>query len=387
VWFSSFTVTGGNFQAALNWTTDMEQNSTYIEIYRASPSSSGNYYKIGQVAAQGNSDIQHSYSFTDLHPCTSNSYYLKMLNSQGTPAITSDPVSFTCSGCSCTLPAPVYCNFTINGPDHICNLETPTAYQLSSPVPDYSNIAWSIDVPSAAKLTTYPSFDRTQVTLLKKNTTAAVTLKATLSGCTNVITKYIAMGTPAPGIITDVECPNVLCWPVGDLGATSYNWTLYNYTVTGISYGSGYEFDPYIGDGNDYQISLSYTNACGNSPTVQVGTFHCDPGTSTRTGGTTVTGNPGSLTPASGSVVWPNPTNGLVSVTLPSATRPDGSTVQPKIYQVKVADAEGRVHKTYSYPAGIDKASVDLSGLSTGVYILQIFDRQRWISRQVVLTK
>lgn len=384
--YNSFTGYQSGTTVVLNWQTGMEQNSTYIEIYRYS-GGSGGYYKIGQVPAAGNSSGPVNYTFTDAHPCASNSYYLKMLNSQGTLPISSGYLPVGCSGCTCTLPSPVYCNISINGPDYMCNQETPTAYTLSSPVPNYSNITWSIDQPSAVYLRTYGDIDRSKVTLLKRNVTAAVTLTATMSGCTNVITKYIGMGAPTPGINTDVECPNVLCWPVGDFGATSYNWTLYNYTYTGMSYGSGYEFDPYIGDGNDYQISLSYTNACGTSGTYQIGTFHCDPGTSTRTGGSTVAGTPGSLTPTSGSVVWPNPTNGLVAVTLPLATRPDGSTVQPKVYQVKVADAEGRIHKTYNYPAGIGTATVDISSLSGGVYILQIYDKQRWISKQVVLTK
>jgi hypothetical protein len=59
----------------------------------------------------------------------------------------------------------------------------------------------------------------------------------------------------------------------------------------------------------------------------------------------------------------------------------------PKVYMVKVTDVQGVVRKTFSYPAGIDKASVDISNLAAGVYILQIFDNHRWIAKQVVLTK
>ena len=283
----------------------------------------------------------------------------------------------------------MYCNFTINGPDLICNIDAPTAYTLSSPVPNYSTIAWSVDQPSAAYLRTYADVDPAKVTLLKKNATATLTLTATLTGCTNTINKTIAMGAPASGIISDVECPNVLCTAAGAIGATSYNWTLYNYTVPGVSYGSGAEFDPFIGDGSDYQVSLSYTNACGTSPTVQVGTFNCPPGTSTRAQGTGTSRTPGSLNPAPTptSMVWPNPTNGTVSVTLPSSGVSGGLAAQPRVYLIKVLDLQGVVQKAYSYPGGTDHISLDLSSLSNGMYIVQVFDNKTWKSSKVLLTK
>ena len=384
IYFSNFSgYLNSSKQVVLSWQTDMEQNSTYIEIYRYS-GGSGGYYKIGQVAAAGNSGIPVNYSFIDAYPCTSNTYYLKMLNSQGTEPITYGYASVGCSSCSCSLPSPVYCNFSINGPDLLCSAGSFGAYSLSSPVPSYSTITWSVDQPSAASLTTYPDWDPTAAGVLTTGTTAFVNITATLSGCTNAISKTIALGAPASDIFVDVECPNLVCMPLGAVGATSYDWTLYNYTNPGVSYGSGSEFDPYIGDGSDYQVSLSYTNACGTSPTTQVGTFHCDPGTSTRTGGSTATGNPGNLAPTPGSVVWPNPTNGLVSVALPVTV---GASVQPRIYIVKVMDAQGIARKTFNYPGGINKASVNISELAAGVYILQIFDKQQWVTRQVVLVK
>ncbi|HVU58169.1 MAG TPA: T9SS type A sorting domain-containing protein [Puia sp.] len=387
VWFSSFTVTGGNFQATLNWTTDMEQNSTYIEIWRATTNSASAFYKIGQVTAQGNSSIQHSYTFTDPHPCSSNYYYLKMLNSQGTPPIFSNTVPFTCSGCSCTLPSPVYCNYTINGPDHVCNLETPTAFSLSTSIPNYSTISWSVDVPSAVSLQTYPNFDKTKVTLLKKNTTAAVTLQASLSGCTNVITKVIAMGAPMPDITSDQECPDIVCWPASAPGATSYLWQLTDVVRVRQTFSTGSSFSAYIGDGSLYDVGLQYTNACGTSPWYTVGNLYCEPGQSQSIRGGTINGSINPISIANpGSVVWPNPTSGVMTVMLPvvaTATQ----TAQPKIYQLRVMDLQGIQQKNFSYPGGVDKASVNITGLAAGIYMIQIFDNQRWVTKRVILTK
>jgi len=54
---------------------------------------------------------------------------------------------------------------------------------------------------------------------------------------------------------------------------------------------------------------------------------------------------------------------------------------------VKVMDAQGVVRKTFSYPGGEDKVSVDLGGLTNGIYTVQVFDKKTWKSSQVVLVK
>ena len=395
--YNSFTGSLSGSQVVLNWQTGLEQNSTYIEIYRYS-GGTGGYYKIGQVTAAGNSSLPVNYTFTDTHPCASNTYYLKMLNSQGTPPIFSGYLPVGCPGCTCTLPSPVNCNFTINGPDHICNLETPAAYALSSAVPNYSTIVWSVDDPSTVHLNTYPNFDLTKVTLLKKPGDAAITLKATLSGCTNVITKQITVGAPPPALYQQLQCPVVSGYVIVP-DATSWTWTLLDQftsaqwvTVsTDNTYGDGYNsWSGYIGDGDYYIFNVSYTNICGTSDRTWSQSYFCDP-------------NADDVIVSSGLKVYPNPSNGVVTISLQTVTPAGGmaravtkttpapatstTVVKSKIYQVRVMDVTGIVRKTFRYPQGIGEVSVDLGGLTSGVYILQIYDNKTWTSRQVVLTK
>ena len=387
--YNSFTGTLSGSQVVLNWQTGLEQNSTYIEIYRYS-GGSGGYYKIGQVPAAGNSSLPVNYTFTDPHPCSTNVYYLKMLNSQGTPSIFSNSVSVGCSSCSCSLPSPVFCNFTINGPDHICSLETPTPYSLSSPVPNYSTIAWSLDIPNPAHLNTYPAFDRTQVSLLMRGS-GSVVLTATLSGCTNAITKTVVFGVPNPSINAYVNCPDLSASVYYAPGALSYTWSLTD-EATGIAQTSTTLLPSYgtqISGRDYYDIGMTYTNGCGTSLPATVYGFNC-PG-----GGI---GDP----PVDGFAVSPNPSSGVVSIgmTPPSAAmRPltgaaekSGSAaalpaVQQKIYLVRVTDAAGNVRKTFSYPQGEEKVSVNISDLNSGIYTIQVYNKKTWSSRQVVLAK
>jgi hypothetical protein len=269
-----------------------------------------------------------------------------------------------------------------------------------------------VDQPSAVHLTTYPAFDRTQVTLLKKNTAAGVTLTATLSGCTNVISRYIAMGTPDPTISTILSCPELYAYAGNSPGATNYQWhvvdlTKFTETITNTTSSS---WSAYIGGGDSWNIGFQYTNACGTSnPAVNYG-FVCQGGGG---GGHKI-------------VLSPNPSTGVVNVGLDPEPAPTGtsdvtkitgasnidpiylgktstaaeaqvvtrtapnamsSVDKPKIYQVKVVDAQGTVRKIFNYPGGVDRVSVNLSGLISGVYTVQVYDNKTWKSSQVVLTK
>ena len=384
VYYNSFTGTLSGSQVVLNWQTGLEQNSTYFEIYRSSGGSG--YYKIGQVPASGNSNSPVNYTFTDTHPCSSNVYYLKMLNSQGTLPIISSSVSVGCASCSCSLPAPVFCNITINGPDHICTRETPTVYSLSSAVPDFSTIVWSVDQPSAVYLRTYPDIDRAKATLLKRSTAAGVTLTATLSGCTNPITKFISAGTPTP-VITAVinRCPILNATMSNAPGATTYEWWLTDEnTGSSTAYpGSGISKGFQLTSSDVYDVEGTYTNACGTSSQAAAYGYQC--------------GGSFSLANSAVVAVSPNPSSGIVSigftrasgkVNAAGAVKVGGSdAVQRKVYQVRVMDAQGVVRKTFSYPGGLDNVSVNLSDLTSGIYTLQIFDNKTWTSSQVVLTK
>ncbi|HVU58167.1 MAG TPA: T9SS type A sorting domain-containing protein [Puia sp.] len=382
VYFNSFTGSLSGSSVALNWQTGLESNSTAFEIYRSS--TGGDYYKIGQVAATGISNS--SYGFTDANPDAINYYYLKELRSGGLPALFTTIVVVHCSSCHYTPPTQVNCNISINGPDHICNLETPTVYTLSSPVPNYSTITWSIDQPSAAVLRTYPAFDRGQVTLLKKNGQAGVTLYATLSGCWNTISKVIALGTPATSISTDLRCPFVDASAGNAPGSISFAWYLYDNNTGSTSNDPDNTslYTGFLGSGDSYNVGVSYTNGCGTSNIAWAYGLQCDGGGPIGGGGID-----------NGFVVSPNPSSGAVTIDLSSSSvKPaidaKGRTKTPAglagVYRVRVVDALGVVRRLISYH-GETKVTLDLSGLAKGVYTVQVFDNKTWHSSKVILVK
>jgi hypothetical protein len=64
---SDFTATIGNEGVNLNWTTQLEQNSSHFTIQR-SENSGSSWINLGTVTAKGNSATPNSYSFTDPNP-------------------------------------------------------------------------------------------------------------------------------------------------------------------------------------------------------------------------------------------------------------------------------------------------------------------------------
>jgi hypothetical protein len=79
----SFTATARENAAELNWATSEETNSDHFEIQR---STDGKAWKnVGNLAAQGESKVKKTYTFTDREPETGeNLYRLKMVDTDGT---------------------------------------------------------------------------------------------------------------------------------------------------------------------------------------------------------------------------------------------------------------------------------------------------------------
>jgi hypothetical protein len=69
--------------------------------------------------------------------------------------------------------------------------------------------------------------------------------------------------------------------------------------------------------------------------------------------------------------VSPNPASGRVRV---SGTASDGKgTKAVSIYRVSIYNSEGTLLKAYNF-GGVPEASLDVSEIKTGVYVLKIFD-------------
>ena len=357
----------------LFWTTEMEQNSTFIEIWRSSTDSAHSFYKIGQVTAAGNSNSQIFYSIVDSTLDTQNYYYLKVLNSDGTPPVYSDTISWHCDACHFTPPAPVNCPDSIIGPDHICAFETPTTYHLSSAVPNYSTILWSVDNPASAKVSYMD--DPAQVSLLRTNVPSLLTLRAIMSGCTDTITKTLYVGTPDPGISIHLLCPiRAIITDTFAPGITGNTWIIKNdstgVTTTTHSPNASINILFHL---NTWTVTGQYTNVCGTSNPVTFYGVGC--GSTSGLAGQSLAAQSLATVKLS-----PNPTPGMVGVTVE-----EGTTRHP-IYLIRVLDGQGVLRKTIQYP-GVESVSVDLSGLTSGIYTLQIFDNKTWRSSQVVLTK
>jgi len=360
--FSIFPIVAGKVQ--LSWRTEEEQNSTVIEIWRSPTRAANSFYRIGSVPAAGNSNIPLNYSFSDSIPDTTNYYYVRMLNSQGTPPAYSDTILYACSTCTYTPPAPTGCSDSIIGPDHICDLGVYTPYHLSSSLPDYNTIVWTVDQPGSVKVNTN-SDDPTQVTLLRTNVPALVTLTATVSGCTNPITKTLVVGAPAPALDSIFYiCPSAMTvYFHNNPSTTNFGWRL-----TRESSG----FTAIVPNGLYHRlislqrtlwtISVAYTDACGNSDSTLLTHLGCP------------------SSPAVMSIqLSPNPATGMVRVATGAADH--------KIHQVRIVDGEGIIRKTFRYAGDSDNVSVDVSSLPGGIYTVQVFDNRTWQSGQLVLTK
>ena len=373
--------------------TQLESGTSFLEYYRSTAGING-FYKIGQLPAAGNSSTGHFYTFIDSFPANGNNrYYLKMLT-PGAPADISDTFGVFCSGCSFTPPTPVVCNYTINGPDHICDFGVSTAYSLSDTIPNYNSIAWSIDQPAAAHLASNPAYDLGHVTLLRKDTDAVVALTATLSGCSNPITKYISIGSPKVTIHDSLACgnfPNFYAWVDSIPGATNYEWTIVDSTAHVLTLTNGVRntFNAFLVTGDIYYLSVVATNACGNGQESVLHSIICSGG--------------GSGLLRNSIVASPNPTPGQVSISL--VTTPvtgangmaaanaatdiavNAKTGASKVYQIRVLDKMGNLKKTFVYPGGVTNVSIDLSSLPADIYTLQVFDNITWTARQIILAK
>lgn len=368
--FSSFP--WGSNAIMLNWSTEQEDNSTFIEIWRSPTDSAHSFYKVGQVPAAGNSHSQVFYHYMDSNLDTRNYYYLKALSSDGSGPFYSDTISWRCDACHYTPPAQVNCPDSIIGPDQICALETPISYHLSDTIPNYSTIVWNVDNPASAKVK-YTN-DPTQVNLLRTNVPGMVTLSATMSGCTNVITRTVRVGPPDP-LIEELDlCPSrIILLDTTYADANTWTWKVRNDStgVTTISHAPSVNIlvNRHL---NTWTVTHTYTSDCGTSDSV-VMVVGCGGASGFAAG---------SLSAESVTLVKlsPNPSNGLVGVSL------EDGTVRHKMYQVRVVDGQGVARKMVVYP-GVESASLDLSGLTSGIYTVQVFDNKTWRSSQVVLTK
>ena len=104
----SFTATNGNNQTALlNWQTAQEQNSSFFEVQHSTDAVS--WELLGNIAAAGNSKMQHNYQYVHDKPAKGANYYrLKMVDVNGAAKYSIvRTVNVSANGVVTVLPNPV----------------------------------------------------------------------------------------------------------------------------------------------------------------------------------------------------------------------------------------------------------------------------------------
>ena len=270
-------------------------------------------------------------------------------------------------------------SITITGPTAIC---ANGAFGLSSTT-GISNISWASNLGSIANVS--PTTGATTTLTRAPSQNGNIILSSSyfvsdpVSGCSFPVvkTKPVAVAAPAPVISVTLDCPDGSASASGAPGATTFTWHLVNTATLQetiySNYGSSINFRGLQGTHN---IGATYVNSCGTSPSTVVYNVFC-PGSS---GGHIV--------------ARPNPTTGLVKISLmddvPLSTTQSTastSTIKNNIYQIKVIDQTGTVKKVISYSGGVPSATVDVSNLTSGVYMIQVYNNLTWTSQQIIIAK
>jgi hypothetical protein len=373
-------------QFKLNWQTATEQNSLRFDVMRSNDGS--NWYKIGQVAAAGNSSQLINYSFTDATYMPGYNYYRLSLVDIDNTCDVSTVVWGKCDSengatCAGTLPSPTNCNYTISGPGVLCN-SGPVEFSISS-VPDYSTIAWSVN--SGAATVTPNSCDRTKATVsMNYATQTPLVLTATLSRCTYGITKSVNLWPYPTGtyynngqtypLYTDNEGAaggyqiNLNC-----SGCSNLQWTRIEGSAGYFVYSNGLGVNFNLPQGQYLGLELTGTNDCGSFDNqYYFGAYDSYYSVSPN--------------PAVSTITLSKSGTASAAATSASARTATGAAVIAKkepvanIRQVQLYDALGVLRKTFNGIPG-DKMQLNISDMQPGIYLLKIYFGDKVQTRKI----
>ncbi len=258
---------------------------------------------------------------------------------------------------------------TISGPSTVCN--SPVVYTLNNP-PTGTTRTWSATPSGIVSIS--PSADGTQATvsmITNGNFTLHVAISntdcgtLTIDGSTMRAGGYGSSDYPVSGPST-ASCNSYVTYITNQLaGATNYAW-FYPGTWT------------YISGQGTYTLTLRTNNVSGN---YQVGVRvanACDAG-----------GSPGiknTYLPSCGFAFTtsPNPTTGSITVSAQTQMQTATPGSPDKIYQIKIIDQNGIVMKQFNYTGGVTTTTINLSGLVSGIYSLQVFNGTVWSTQSII---
>lgn len=249
----------------------------------------------------------------------------------------------------------------IAGNDVVCNSQT---YTLGY-YPTGSTISWSVNPTGIANISSVANS-----ATLSKITSGSVTLKATVvSSCsTYVTTKEITVGTVQPSGISfplidpDMGRIQAVASPV--LGATSYNWYCNGSDLSFYSTGSVIQF-PIAREcrNTEYDVSVEAVNACGISNATHANAaVYCDY-----------------------YLLSSNSATKTVQVSADDTKLSKGrqtSKIGSSIFSVRISNLSGASLKQISYD-GKKSVSINIADLSSGTYVVNIFDGSKWYSKLI----
>lgn len=254
-------------------------------------------------------------------------------------------------------------SYSISGDNIFCT--TSTNYTIPN-LPTGATVVWSV-TPSGIATPNSPNSTQTTLT---KNASGVITLDAIVSnacGQTITVTKpNISVGKPQPGPITFVLIDPALgkiqamVDPVP--GATSYNWYK-NGVLQTISHGAAIQFPIARNVCNVYyDISVEAINSCG---------------TSLRTHGE-------AYVPPCNNVfaVSPNPASASINVA-PAAGNAQLSA-NTTIDEIRIYDLRGNL-KIYQKFHKVQSALINISGLTSGTYFVEITDGSYNERQQIII--
>ena len=268
---------------------------------------------------------------------------------------------------------------SISGNSSLCSGSS-TPYSVTG-LPAGATVTWSV-TPSSG-IASLSCTNCTSPTLTKIGT-GGVTLTATVVYCTivQVLSLSIPVGIPDYTKLSIVSqgpnvCPNVPvmfgaryngnCTNLNAAGITNINWNV-SPTPTQIVYNAG---TAGCGPGNNsgvtikfpsqptqYNVRISAQNACGtsdlsNAYVVQVMQSGC--------GGFLYT-------------VSPNPATGQVTIQPVSSSISKTVSNTISVTGIKLFDQSGNLKKQWTFAAGSKQAQINVTGLTTGVYTIEIAD-------------
>jgi len=350
-WAATVSVVDGYKQLHFTWSTASESNSCYYSIEWAPITNQVWQGGICRVPAAGNSSWNINYSFDWLYPqAVDYLFRLKMVDIDGSvrySPIIRKTMSCTNGGSGCFRSAPS-CSVTINGPNLVC-LSTSAAYTLSSL--NDRGIIWSTSSSLASVQDGFSCTDNGG-RLNAGSSFGSVTLSAKINGCSNTITKTVQIGVNADFTYTVYPDGYLIASGPSGSGYTNYQWTL-NLGSKGTYYFSGPSVSFQMPRCSGGAFNLTISTPCGQA--------------------------------SAGHTIWNSNCGGYYAVISmqgsnkiriqPGADSKNSAESVPSITEVWVFDNSMNVKLIKKYQGKTNMVDLDLSGLQTGIYQVQLITK------------